>query len=290
VKAEIRKLKAERDLMIARMQSAQARLGIQDRSRAFHSMPEVKALDHRSAHQEHHRAGQSVKELPRVVRSTPGCGAQEPEPDDVRPSSTLPTEGQAAPAAAGTGQRDVFKQVSLGAPHLKFRPAKPPFEKPTVHYITLGFLPVVGYTAWHFEGSEIRKWAAAEQSASQTQPAVSAGDFDALQNAPPDPSRGAGSTGGPGSTLAGPGKTEAAPRGGNQTPGRAFGRALSSNNGPSRLPAPVISRSTHGREFVLLEDPARSWLHFGTATSTSCGTRPQLAREASILEEQQSGG
>ena len=35
------------------------------------------------------------------------------------------------------------------------------------------------------------------------QPAVSAGDFDALKNAPPDPSRGTGSTGVSGSTLAG---------------------------------------------------------------------------------------
>src|SRR5258705_11548479 len=73
-------------------------------------------------------------------------------------------------------------------------------------FITLVILAVVGYTAWHFEGSEIRKWAGAEQSASQTQPAVSAGDFDALKNAPPDPSRGAGSTGVSGSTLAGTGK------------------------------------------------------------------------------------
>ena len=45
-------------------------------------------------------------------------------------------------------------------------------------FITLVILAVVGYTAWHFQGSAIRKWAGAEQTANQAQPAVSAGDFD----------------------------------------------------------------------------------------------------------------
>jgi phage shock protein A len=45
VQAEIKKLKAERDLMLARMQSAQARLRIQDQLEGLSLDAEVKALD-----------------------------------------------------------------------------------------------------------------------------------------------------------------------------------------------------------------------------------------------------
>jgi len=45
VQAEIRKLKSERDLMLARMQSAQARLRIQDQLEGLSLDAEVKALD-----------------------------------------------------------------------------------------------------------------------------------------------------------------------------------------------------------------------------------------------------
>jgi len=45
VQAEIRKLKAERDVMLARMQSAQARLRIQDQLEGMSLDAEVKALD-----------------------------------------------------------------------------------------------------------------------------------------------------------------------------------------------------------------------------------------------------
>jgi NitT/TauT family transport system substrate-binding protein len=154
-------------------------------------------------------------------------------------------------------------------------------------FITLVILAVVGYTAWHFEGSEIRKWAGAEQSASQTQPAVSAGDFDALKNAPPDPSRGAGSTGVSGSTLAGSGKLKRPLVVGINTwaghsPGIVFNNGLEPSAGSGY-------KQKYGMDvrFVLLEDPAAKLAAFRNGNiDIMWDTVDNWAREASILEEQ----
>src|SRR5512133_3773991 len=76
-------------------------------------------------------------------------------------------------------------------------------------FITVVILVVVGYAVYHYKGADLRKWAtgsdkstAADASAS----GVSSSDFSALKNAPPDPSRDAGSTGVSPVSLAGSGK------------------------------------------------------------------------------------
>jgi len=154
-------------------------------------------------------------------------------------------------------------------------------------FITLVILAAVGYTAWHFQGSAIRKWAGAEQSASQVQPAVSAGDFDALKNAPPDPSRGTGSTGVSGSTLAGTGKLNRPLVVGINTwaghsPGIVFNNGLDPNTGSSY-------KQKYGMDvkFVLLEDPAAKLAAFRNGNiDIMWDTVDNWAREASILAEQ----
>src|SRR5712671_3688077 len=154
-------------------------------------------------------------------------------------------------------------------------------------FITLVILAAVGYTAWHFQGSAIRKWAGAEQSASQVQPAVSAGDFDALKNAPPDPSRNTGSTGVSGSTLAGTGKLSRPLLVGINTwaghsPGIVFNNGLEPNAGSSY-------RQKYGMDvkFVLLEDPAAKLAAFRNGDiDIMWDTVDNWAREASILAEQ----
>jgi outer membrane protein OmpA-like peptidoglycan-associated protein/ABC-type amino acid transport substrate-binding protein len=159
-----------------------------------------------------------------------------------------------------------------------------PFAK---FFITLVILAGVGYTAWHFEGSAIRKWAGAEQSASQVQPSVSAGDFDALKNAPPDPSRGTGSTGVSGSTLAGTGKLNRPLVVGINTwaghsPGIVFNNGLDPNAGSSY-------KQKYGMDvkFVLLEDPAAKLAAFRNGNiDIMWDTVDNWAREASILAEQ----
>src|SRR5712672_2389170 len=154
-------------------------------------------------------------------------------------------------------------------------------------FITLVILAAVGYTAWHFQGSAIRKWAGAEQSASQVQPAVSAGDFDALKNAPPDPSRNTGSTGVSGSTLAGTGKLNRPLVVGLNTwaghsPGIVFNNGLDPNAGSSY-------KQKYGMDvkFVLLEDPAAKLAAFRNGNiDIMWDTVDNWAREASILAEQ----
>ena len=62
-----------------------------------------------------------------------------------------------------------------------------PFAK---FFITVVILAVVGYAAYHYKGRDIRKWATGSEKAQQTgSTAVTNNDFDALKNAPADPSR-----------------------------------------------------------------------------------------------------
>ncbi len=80
VQAEIRKLKAERDLMLARMQSAQARLQDSRSARGAFARCRSQGARHGArAHQEHDRAGQSRRRAVVVVARLEARGAQEPD-------------------------------------------------------------------------------------------------------------------------------------------------------------------------------------------------------------------
>src|SRR2546428_11323311 len=108
-------------------------------------------------------------------------------------------------------------------------------------YITVVIVGVLGYTTWHYQSSAIRKWAGAERSASQATAAVAEGDFAALKNAPPDPTRGIGSTGVTGSSLPGAGKLNRPLVGGINTlagdsPGLVFNNSPDPHAGSSDRP------------------------------------------------------
>jgi NitT/TauT family transport system substrate-binding protein len=154
-------------------------------------------------------------------------------------------------------------------------------------FITAVILGVVGYTGWHYEGSAIRKWAGAEQSASHATTAVATNDFDALKSAPPDPSRGTGSAGVAGAALAGSGKLNRPLVVGINTwaghsPGIVFNNGLEPN-------ARSSYRQKYGMDvkFVLLEDPAAKLAAFRNGDiDIMWDTVDNWAREASILAEQ----
>ena len=69
-----------------------------------------------------------------------------------------------------------------------------PFAK---FFVTIVILVVVGYAVYHYKGADVRKWATGGEKGSKASSSdnVSASDFNALKNAPPDPSRDAGSNG-----------------------------------------------------------------------------------------------
>ncbi len=160
-----------------------------------------------------------------------------------------------------------------------------PFAK---FFITVVILGVLGYTVWHYEGGAIRKWAGAERSTTpQAASAVTSGDFDALKNAPPDPSRGTGSSGVTGSQLPASGRINRPLVVGINTwaghsPGIVF------NNGLDPNPASSY-RQKYGLDvkFVLLEDPAAKLAAFRNGDiDIMWDTVDNWAREASILAEQ----
>src|ERR1043165_3759339 len=69
-----------------------------------------------------------------------------------------------------------------------------PFAK---FFITVVILGVIGYAIYHYKGADVRKWATGDKTATSASgnTAVTSTDFAALKNAPPDPSRDAGSNG-----------------------------------------------------------------------------------------------
>jgi NitT/TauT family transport system substrate-binding protein len=154
-------------------------------------------------------------------------------------------------------------------------------------FITLVIVGVLGYTAWHYQGAAIRKWAGAEKPVGEAQATVSAGDFDSLKNAPPDPSRGTGSTGVSGTPLASGGKLNRTLVVGINTwaghsPGIVFNNGMEPNAGSSY-------RQKYGLDvkFVLLEDPAAKLAAFRNGDiDIMWDTVDNWAREASILAEQ----
>lgn len=160
-----------------------------------------------------------------------------------------------------------------------------PFAK---FFISVVIVGVLGYTVWHYEGGAIRKWAGAEHpSTAQGSAAVTANDFDALKNAPPDPSRGTGSTGVTAGQLSASGRINRPLVVGINTwaghsPGIVF------NNGMEPNPASGY-RQKYGLDvkFVLLEDPAAKLAAFRNGdVDIMWDTVDNWAREASILAEQ----
>src|SRR5215212_7066770 len=69
-----------------------------------------------------------------------------------------------------------------------------PFAK---FFVTVVILAVVGYAVYHYKGADVRKWATGgdKTSTAAGDNKVASSDFDALKNAPPDPSRDAGNSG-----------------------------------------------------------------------------------------------
>ena len=61
-------------------------------------------------------------------------------------------------------------------------------------FITVVILGVIGYTAYYYRGADVREWATgkAPGQTSTAPTGVTADDFNALRNAPPDPARNAG--------------------------------------------------------------------------------------------------
>jgi NitT/TauT family transport system substrate-binding protein len=163
-----------------------------------------------------------------------------------------------------------------------------PFAK---FFITLVILGVVGYAVYHYKGADVKKWATGSTSTTSTSTTsggsnVSSNDFDALKNAPPDPSRDAGSSGVQQVGLQGGGKL-----------GRTLVVAI--NTWAGHAPGIVYNygmepngNSYYKRKynldvkFVLIEDPAAKLAAFRKGdVDIMWDTVDNWAREASILAE-----
>ncbi len=159
-----------------------------------------------------------------------------------------------------------------------------PFAK---FFITVVVLAVVGYAAWHYKGADIRKWATGnDKGQSQTSTsAVGSNDFDALKNAPADPSRDAAVTGVSAVSVSG-GKLNrplvvAINTWAGHSPGIVFNNGLEPNDASS-------FRKKYGLDvkFVLIEDPASKLAAFRKGdVDIMWNTVDNWAREASILAE-----
>ena len=156
-------------------------------------------------------------------------------------------------------------------------------------FITVVVLAVVGYAAYHYKGADIRKWATGSDKG-QTQTSTSAvgsNDFDALKNAPADPSRDASVTGVSAVNVSA-GKLNrplvvAINTWAGHSPGIVF------NNGMDPNPTRRTTRSKYGLDvkFVLIEDPAAKLAAFRKGdVDIMWNTVDNWAREASILAEQ----
>jgi NitT/TauT family transport system substrate-binding protein len=159
-----------------------------------------------------------------------------------------------------------------------------PFAK---FFITVVILAVVGYALYHYKGSDLRKWAVgSDRGAKGASSQVSSTDFDALKNAPADPSRDAGSSGVSPVSLGGTGKLErplvvAINTWAGHAPGIVYNNGLEPNAGSSY-------RKKYNMEvkFVLIEDPAAKLAAFRKGdVDIMWNTVDNWAREASILAE-----
>jgi outer membrane protein OmpA-like peptidoglycan-associated protein len=158
-----------------------------------------------------------------------------------------------------------------------------PFAK---FFFTIVILGVLGYTAWHYKGAQLRKWATGQNETTTTASTeVSSSDFENLKNAPADPGRDAGSEGVTPVTL-GSGKLNrplvvAINTWAGHAPGIVFNNGLDPN-------ATSGYRTKYGLDvkFVLIEDPAAKLAAFRKGdVDIMWNTVDNWAREASVLVE-----
>ena len=154
-------------------------------------------------------------------------------------------------------------------------------------FITVVILAVVGYAVYHYKGADVRKWAVGDKSKTTTSAdGVSSNDFDALKNAPADPSRDAGSTGVSAAALASGGKlgrplVVAINTWAGHAPGIVYNWGMDPN-------ANSYYKKKYGMDvkFVLIEDPAAKLAAFRKGdVDIMWNTVDNWAREASILAE-----
>lgn len=158
-----------------------------------------------------------------------------------------------------------------------------PFAK---FFVTVVILGVVGYTAWHYKGTDIRKWATGSEKSAQTGTTqVTGNDFDALKNPPADPSRDATVSGVNNVSVAG-GKLNrplvvAINTWAGHSPGIVFNGGLESSDASNY-------KRKYGLDvkFVLIEDPAAKLAAFRKGdVDVMWNTVDNWAREASVLAE-----
>jgi outer membrane protein OmpA-like peptidoglycan-associated protein/ABC-type amino acid transport substrate-binding protein len=159
-----------------------------------------------------------------------------------------------------------------------------PFAK---FFITVVILAVVGYAVYHYKGADVRKWAmGGSKTTTASGDNVSASDFNALKNAPPDPSRDAGSTGVSPVSLASGGKlgrplVVAINTWAGHAPGIVYNFGLEPNENS-------YYKKKYGMDvkFVLIEDPAAKLAAFRKGdVDIMWNTVDNWAREASVLAE-----
>ena len=154
-------------------------------------------------------------------------------------------------------------------------------------FITVVILAVVGYAVYHYKGTDLRKWAVGDKGGTKPGSSqVSSNDFDALKNAPADPSRDAGSSGVSPVSLGSSGKLTrplvvAINTWAGHAPGVVYNNGLDPNDGS-------FYRKKYGMDvkFVLIEDPAAKLAAFRKGdVDIMWNTVDNWAREASILAE-----
>ena len=161
-----------------------------------------------------------------------------------------------------------------------------PFAK---FFITVVIIAVVGYAVYPSTGGALKKWATGSEkteTASSSGSEVSSNDVNARKNAPPDPSRDAGSTGVQPVALTGGGKlgrprVVAINTWAGHSPGIVYNNGLDPNDGSTY-------RRKYGLDvkFVLIEDPAAKLAAFRKGdVDIMWNTVDNWAREASILAE-----
>ncbi|MEK6374226.1 MAG: phosphate ABC transporter substrate-binding/OmpA family protein [Acidobacteriota bacterium] len=153
-------------------------------------------------------------------------------------------------------------------------------------FVTVVILAVVGYAVYHYKGADVRKWAVGDKSKKTASDGVSSNDFDALKNAPADPSRDAGSSGVSPASLASGGKlgrplVVAINTWAGHAPGIVYNWGMDPN-------ANSFYKKKYGMDvkFVLIEDPAAKLAAFRKGdVDIMWNTVDNWAREASILAE-----
>jgi NitT/TauT family transport system substrate-binding protein len=154
-------------------------------------------------------------------------------------------------------------------------------------FITVVVLAVIGYVFWSYEGGAVREWAVGKRTEKSSASALTSQDFDALRNAPPDPSRTAGSSGVSTTALRESGRLSrqlvvAINTWAGHAPGIVFNDGL--NPGPNSRYKQKYNLDV---KFVLLEDPAAKLAAFRKGdVDLMWDTVDNWAREASVLAEQ----